>query len=172
VKPIKRSLDEFGIDETTVFPDLEGLSGAVNYWNEELVETKPHIGVYTRLGRSKVDKDGIGVFAIRRIKKGTKLFHGDCEEMVWLDKKDLPRRPRQIRKLYDDFAVIKTDEKDRKTRYGCPLNFNRLTVSWYLNSSRKPNVRCSLEDYSFFALKDIKPDEELTVDYATYSEEP
>ncbi|HMK77426.1 MAG TPA: FRG domain-containing protein [Thermodesulfobacteriota bacterium] len=171
VEPIKQSLDEFGIDEATVFPDLEGLSGAVNYWNDEPVEAKPHVGVYTRLGRSKVDRDGIGVFAISRIKRGTKLFHGDCEEMVWIDKNDLPRGPRQIRKLYDDFAIIKRDEKDKKTRYACPLNFNRLTVSWYLNSSRRPNVGCD-KDYNFFALRDIERDEELTVDYSTYSEEP
>ena len=133
-------------------------------------ERKPHLGVYTRLGRSKVDKNGIGVFAIRRIAKGTELFQGDCEEMVWIDKKGLPRRPRQIRKLYDDFAVIKTDEKDKQTRYGCPLNFNRLTVSWYINCSRNPNVRCD-KDYHFFALRDIERGEELTVDYSSYSEE-
>ena len=90
--------------------------------------------------------------------------------MVWIEKGDLPGRPRAIRDLYKHFAVIKTDEKDRKTRYGCPLNFNRLTVSWYLNYSRKPNVRCD-ESYYFYALRDIERDEELTVDYSTYSEE-
>lgn len=171
VASIKGSLLTCGIDETTVFPDLEGLGGAFDIcWNAP-AEKKPHVGVYTRLGRSKVDKNGVGVFAIRRIKKGMKLFQGDCEEMVWIDKKDLPRRPRQIRILYDDFAVIKTDEKDKKTRYGCPLNFNRLTVSWYVNCSRDPNVRCDM-DYNFFALRDIDRGEELTVDYSTYSEEP
>lgn len=106
-----------------------------------------------------------------RIKKGTQLFRGDFDEMVWKEKSSLPRRPREIRDLYDDFAVIETDEKDKRTRYGCPMNFNRLTPSWYLNSSREPNVRCD-EDYNFLALRDIERGEELTVDYSTYSEEP
>jgi len=174
VDSIKRSLVTCGIDETTVFPDLEGLSNAFEKCWSGPVERKPHDGVYTRLRPSKVHKGGIGVFAIRRIKRGTELFPGDCEEMVWKEKSDLHRRPMAIRELYDDFGVIKTDEKDKKTRYGCPMNFNRLTVSWYLNrpqKSKKPNVCCD-ENYKFFALRDIQPGEELTVDYSTYSEEP
>jgi hypothetical protein len=171
VDSIRESLVTCGIDETTVFPDLEGLGRVFEICWSEPVEIKPHDKVYTRLAPSKIDKGGVGVFAIRRIKRGTKLFHGDCEEMVWVAKKDLPQRPRQIRKLYADFAVIKTDEKDKQTRYGCPLNFNRLTVSWYVNCSRDPNVRCD-KDYNFLALRDIERGEELAVDYSTYSEEP
>jgi SET domain-containing protein len=42
-----------------------------------------------------------------------------------------------------------------------------------LRNSEMPNVRCEKEKhYRFFALRDINPVEELTVDYATYSEEP
>ncbi len=174
VDSIKDSLLICGIDETTVFPDLEGLGKAFDICWKPSVERKPHVGVYTRLQSSKVHKGGIGVFAIRRIKRGTELFPSDCEEMVWKEKSDLPRRPMAIRELYDDFGVVMTDEKDKKTRYGCPMNFNRLTVSWYLNrpqKSKKPNVRCD-ENYNFFALRDINPGEELTVDYRTYSEEP
>lgn len=170
VDSIMGSLVTCGIDETTVFPDLEGLGRAFEICWSDPVEVRPHDGVYTRLAPSKVHKGGVGVFAIRRIKKGTKLFDGDCEEMVWKEKSDLPRRPRAIRELYKDFAVIKTDEKDKKTRYGCPPNFNRLTVSWYLNSSPEPNVGCD-KDYNFSALRDIECGEELVADYSTYSEE-
>jgi hypothetical protein len=87
--------------------------------------------------------------------------------MLWVGEGDLPRTPRQVRRLYDDFAVV----KDK--RYGCPKNFNRLTMSWYLNEPRKgqrPNVRET--NYDFFALRDIKAGEELTVDYSTYSDKP
>jgi len=170
VNSIRDSIETCGIDETTVFPDLDGLGRLLEKWSEP-VEKNPHNEVYTRLQPSKVHKGGIGVFAIRRIKRGMELFRGDCKEMVWKEKSDLPRSPRAIRKLYDDFAVIKTDDEGKKTRYGCPMNFNRLTPSWYLNCSRKPNVRCD-EDYNFFALRDIERGEELTVDYSTYSEEP
>lgn len=63
----------------------------------------------------------------------------------------------------DDFAVLKNK------RYGCPLSFNRLTPSWYLNNSKIPNVRCD-ENYDFVAIRNIKPGEELTADYSTYSD--
>ncbi len=53
--------------------------------------------------------------------------------------------------------------------YGCPKNFNQLTPSWYLNHSDHPNVAFDSND-EFFALRDIRANEELTVDYSTYSE--
>ena len=46
-----------------------------------------------------------------------------------------------------------------------------LTTSWYLNHSDEPNVAAD-EHYLFYALRDIKAEEELTVDYHTYSDEP
>ena len=93
------------------------------------------------------------------------LFPDDNDEMRWVEETSLPTRPKEIRKLYDDFGII------RKGRYGCPVTFNRLTMSWYLNCSKRPNVRCDEYD-DFFALRDIRPGEELTVDYWTYSERP
>lgn len=129
-------------------------------------EDLPHHKVYTRLRSSKIH--GVGVFSITNIKKGTFLFYGDDEDMVWIEKQEVSKLPAEIRKLYDDFCVIKDDQ------YGCPKNFNQLTVAWYLNEpkpSEKPNVGCN-NDYEFFALRDIKKGEELTVDYSTYSEYP
>ncbi len=61
----------------------------------------------------------------------------------------------------------------KNRRYGCPLNFNRLTISWYINepvTGERANVACDAETYDFVALRDIQPDEELTVDYSTYSD--
>jgi hypothetical protein len=92
-----------------------------------------------------------------------KLFQGDESEMVWIHRDMLGRQPKQVERLYEDFAVMKKD------RYGCPRTFNTLTPGWYLNESRRPNVRCD-DQYEFFALRDIKEGEELTVDYKTYSE--
>jgi SET domain-containing protein len=126
----------------------------------------PHIGVYTRLGRSKIH--GVGVFAIQKIKKGTHLFTGDDAKLVWVKGEEIKKLPTEIRQLYRDFAIVKDG------RYGCPINFNQLTVAWYLNSPKgrvKPNVRCD-DNYQFFALRDINPAEELTVDYDAYSDDP
>jgi hypothetical protein len=165
VVDIRRELELAGIDESTIFPDLDGLSRSLSIkWRPDR-HGQPHSEVYTRLRRSPIH--GVGVFAIRDIKRDTPLFSGDNEEMLWVGEGDLPRTPRQVRRLYDDFAVV----KDK--RYGCPKNFNRLTMSWYLNEPRKgqrPNVRET--NYDFFALRDIKAGEELTVDYSTYSDKP
>lgn len=124
----------------------------------------PHSNVFTRLEPSKIH--GIGVFAIRGIKKNTLIFYGDeNSEIIWVRKSQLKNLPKEIRKLYDDFCII----KDSGRIYGCPQNFNLLTVAWYLNHADNPNVKAD-KAYNFYALKHIKKGEELTVDYNTYSE--
>lgn len=161
VEGIRNDLETCGIDDITIFPDLEGLSRTLEKkWKGE-EKTLPHEGVVTRLARSSVH--GIGLFAIRAIKKGTKLFPGDIDEMMWVEKGELGRLPKLVAELYRDFAVLKDG------RYGCPLSFNRLTPAWYLNHSKTPNVRCD-ENFDFLAIRNIKVGEELTADYSTYSE--
>lgn len=113
----------------------------------------------------------MGVFAIRDIKKDELIFRGDNEEFLWVDRASFGGQSRAIRRLYDDFAVIDGSQ------YCCPLNFNRLTVSWYLNepaTGKAPNVRCEKreEQYEFYALRAIKAEEEFTVVYPTYSDLP
>jgi len=127
------------------------------------MQVLPHQGVHTRLKPSKIH--GIGVFAITDIRKGSRIFHNDDEPIFWIDKRSIQNLPKEIRKLYDDFCVIKGGS------YGCPESFDKLTPSWYLNNSESPNVAAD-EDYRFYALRDIKAGEELTVDYRTYSDEP
>ena len=129
----------------------------------------PHSGVYTRLGRSRIRGAGVGVFAIRNIKKDTDIFSGEYDEITWIHVKELKMLPKEVRKMYEDFCII----KDNGTRYGCPKNFNRLIPCWYLNSSKIPNVRCDdKRNYRFYALRDIAKGKELTVNYSAYSELP
>ncbi len=124
----------------------------------------PHDNVYTRLGVSKIH--GVGVFAICNIPKGTNIFGNDECEMVWIDEDDIGNIDSELKRLYDDFCVIKNG------KYGCPKNFNMLTVGWYLNESKdNPNVLCT-GDYDFIALRNIKKGEEITIDYSKYSEYP
>ncbi len=169
VQRIRRELEAAGIDEATIFPDLNGLSRAIAARWQSDVHQSPHAGVFARLRPSKVHKGGIGVFAIREIKKGTSLFDNDNQELVWFKERALPKAPKEIRKLYDDFAVIKDDH------YACPPSFNRLTISWYLNEPKKgkrANVRADPVTYEFYALRNIGPGEELTVVYSEYSDPP
>jgi SET domain-containing protein len=128
-----------------------------------MIKELPHHGVYTRLGPSKIH--GVGVFSIKHIPKGTYVFAGDDESIVWVAKKKIKNLPRAIRDLYDDFCIIKGNQ------YGCPRNFDSLTPAWYLNHSSKPNIAAD-KRVKFYALRDIKKGEELTVDYRTYSEMP
>lgn len=162
VKQIRQSLEVCGVDEVSIFPDMEALGRAVTLNWKTATESLPHEGVNTRLGRSTIH--GIGVLAIRKIRRGTKIFGSDDEGMVWVDESATAKLSADVKKLYVDFAVLKNG------RYGCPPNFNRLTPSWYINNSRtSPNVRCD-ETYEFFALRDINRGEELTVDYSKYSD--
>jgi SET domain-containing protein len=123
----------------------------------------PHEDVFTRLKPSPIH--GIGVFAIRRIPKGSCVFGADDAALVWVSKKQIEHLPEPLKRLYNDFSVIMAD------RYGCPTSFNDLTVSWYLNHSENPNVTAD-DSFRFYALRDIEEGEELTVNYRTYSDLP
>ncbi|MGC9292816.1 MAG: SET domain-containing protein-lysine N-methyltransferase [Acidobacteriaceae bacterium] len=164
VHDIQLDFKDYGIDDTTIFPDLEGLGRALVTSYRNIKADLPHRGVYVRLQPSKLDKNGVGVFAIKRIPKNTKIFSGENEEVYWMSKKSLPANG-PLRKIYDDFAII------RNNLYGCPTSFNRLTPAWFMNESKKPNTRCD-ENYDFYTLREISPGEELTVDYATFSDYP
>lgn len=166
VQTIRKELETSGIDEVTIFPDLDGLGRSLcTKWRLE-EHILPHDGVYARLRPSKVAKGEIGVFAITEIKKGTRLFPGENEEMLWVEKSAIQNAPGKFRKLYEDFTVRKHN------RFGCPPSFNRLTMAWYLNEPNEgdaPNVRCD-QHYDFSAARNIKRGEELTVDYSTYND--
>jgi SET domain-containing protein len=72
VRQVRNSLESYGIDEISIFPDLESLGRAVTlHWKSD-TRCRPDDGVYTRLGRSKIH--GVGVFAIRSMRAGMRLF--------------------------------------------------------------------------------------------------
>jgi hypothetical protein len=133
VREIRQDLQNYGIDDTTIYPDLEGLGRALatSYRNDR--KDSPHRGVYARIQPSTVDKGGVGIFAIKKIPKNTRVFTDENEEVVWLTETSLPTSG-PLRKLYDDFAII------RDHQYGCPPSFNRLTPAWFMNESKKPNT--------------------------------
>ena len=72
--------------------------------------------------------------------------------------------------MIDDFFVI---EKDG-TVYIPETGLNGLDVSYFLNNSKKPNLRIvgdGKEDaLNFLTNRQIKKGEELTVEYSTYDE--
>ena len=122
----------------------------------------PHDEVYARIGRSRIH--GVGVLAIRDIPRGTRLFRGEDERVVWVRRVRIRRLPRELRKLYTDFGMAWGE------RIGVPPTLNMLSVGWYLNHSYRPNVEAD-EDGRFHALRRIRKGEELTADYRTFSDD-
>jgi SET domain-containing protein len=137
--------------------------GADSMKQSVILEDKklPHSDVYTRLGCSQIH--GVGVFAIRDIPANMNIFGDDPDEVFLVDKSVVEAQDEENRKLYYDFSAIEDG------RYCCPESFNRMTVCWYFNESKSPNTRSN--GHEFYALRDIKKGEELTVDYSTFSEE-
>ena len=123
--------------------------------------SSPHDNLYTRLGPSK---HGIGVFAIRDIPLGTRLFVGDTGETVAIPRHQVDEiLDDEIRRMYIDFCPLVDGH------YIAPVDFNQITMGWYLNHSANPNVAV-LADMTFVASKFIAKGTELLTDYTTYSE--
>jgi hypothetical protein len=134
--------------------------------DEDAATPLPHDLVYVRLGLSAVH--GIGVFAIRPIPAGTDIFANDSVRLVWVESAELDKAglSEAQRRFYTDFGI------NRGSRIGCPVNFNNLTPAWYVNEpppGMAPSVRVDAQ-LSFFAARDIKEGEELSVRYTDFSE--
>ncbi len=164
IAKIRSQLTDLGVDASSVYPDLDGLGMLLAAkWGPKKRDF-PHHGVFVRLRPSKVHTGGIGAFAIRPIPKGTNIFAGDSDVLVWTALSALPKSG-SLRKLYDDFGVF------RDGWCTTPQSFNSLSPGWYLNNSNRPNVRCD-ENLDFIANRDIRTGEELTANYSSYSKSP
>lgn len=80
-----------------------------------------HEKALTRLKQSIIN--GVGLFAIRKINKGIEIFPDINDEIIWVDSSKIKTFGGQVRRLYDDYCVIKSNI------YGCPKSFNSLTPS-------------------------------------------
>jgi len=120
---------------------------------------------YCRLKPSKID--GTGVFAIRDIPKNINPFKG-IKNQRWYEFKlsELKSLDKEILKMIDAFFVI---EKD-KTVYIPRLGLNTMDISFYVNNSKKPNLKTIDGGLTFITLRKIEKGEELVISYATYDE--
>jgi hypothetical protein len=111
----------------------------------------PHEGVYARIRPATAEltaERGVGIFAIRNIPKGTLIFAPDDDPTVVVRREDIEGLPEELKRLYQDFCVLDGD------RYTCPVNFNKLTPSWYANNSDDPNIEPDA-NLRFKAIHDI-----------------
>ena len=107
----------------------------------------------------KYDEYGVGVFAAHDIKEGSylRLFREEDgpRTAIMRKKEDVPEYFRQ-------FCL------DRGETLLCPSNFGHMEIGWHLNHSKTPNAQH--RDYNYYALRDIKEGEEITIDYNTLEE--
>jgi uncharacterized protein len=121
----------------------------------------PHRNLYTRI---KASSKGVGLFAIRDIPRGTKLFVGDVGHTVKIPISDVERiAEAEVRRMYIDFCPVIDNY------FVAPSDFNQMTMSWYLNHSETPNVAV-ISELQFVTSTFVAAGEELTADYKTYSE--
>lgn len=106
-----------------------------------------------KLKRSRIQ--GIGVFALVNIKRGTYL------EPLLFPKGNTQKKknPSKEEKEY----CIKVEN-----RWICPKNFHQMSVGWFLNHSSKPNL--AHNNLKWYSIKNIRKGEELTIDYKTVGE--
>jgi len=117
---------------------------------------------YCRLKPSEIE--GVGVFAIRDIPEKTNPFKGSPKQKwVKLKIEELAPLGEEILGLIDSFFVIRKN----KTVYISENALNGMDISYFLNNSKKPNVK-TIDDGT--NIKKIKRGEELTVAYSTYDE--
>lgn len=107
---------------------------------------------------------GVGVFASHFIKKGMQLhLWNKRDDSVFVDLNDV--KGVLMSNFVKRYCAIDREEGG----YWCPKQFNRMSVGWYLNHSSDPNAGHD-EGYRYFALRSIKKNEEITIDYRSLGE--
>ena len=98
---------------------------------------------------------GVGVFARNNIKKGAAL--------PMFAKGDLTVREHAspIERHYAVHYTSKNRIRSKPLGWHCPEDFHRMSIGWYTNHSKTPNVQTR----TWTALRDIKKGEEITIDY-------
>jgi SET domain len=133
----------------------------------ECAESPPKVLI--ELKPSGIDADGVGVFAISGIPEGQKVADGIAEA-------DFQRLVPWTK--FDSYDT----ELQRKVRAFCvgtpggflppeKLDFNKLSIEWYLNHSCDGNVGFN-DDGDFVAIKDIGKGDELAYDYGLVESNP
>lgn len=103
---------------------------------------------------------GVGVFALRDIKKGTILCDvAKIDEEVFVSWEEFAKIDPITRAFIIDFCA-----EDRDGFYS-PVDLNSLTIPGHMNHHCEANVGCDSND-NFVAIRDIRQGEETCLDYA------
>lgn len=120
--------------------------------------------VYCRMKQSGVH--GVGVFAIRNIPAGTKVFKGAKRSaFIEITQDEIHDLHPEVKAMLNDFFAV----YDNKM-YVPEGGLTNIDISFYLNHSEHPNVRFDEAEEEFIALRDIAEGEELLADYSSFDE--
>ena len=109
----------------------------------------------------KPAEHGIGVFAAHDVKKGTHLKMFGREEA--LEARSLAREKKDVPETFRSYCM------DWGDKLICPKDFSCMPVGWYLNHSKSPSAARD-KRYWWYAARDIKAGEEITIDYNSLEE--
>jgi len=105
---------------------------------------------------------GIGCYADLAIAKDELVRVWDPEDSEWVP---LARANASRHKhLYQRFGIRSTGG------YWAPPDFLRMSAGWYMNHLANPNLLSDDGEVTYYAARDIKAGEELTIDYRRMDE--
>jgi len=118
---------------------------------------------FCRLKKSRIQ--GIGIFAIREMPAGTNPFSG-VKKHAWqkIGKAEIKNLDKEVQKMIGDFFAMQEDGSFFVPECG----LNGIDISFFLNTSKNPNVKTTDDGTNFITIRKIKKGEELTVSYADY----
>lgn len=107
--------------------------------------------------------EGIGVFALQDIPKGCRSMFSkanELEQWIPITKTQVENLPAHAKALIENYCLY-----DEENYFVPDYGFKKMDLVNFLNHSDTPNV-ISINDGEFFeAIRDIKKDEELVIDY-------
>lgn len=103
------------------------------------------------LKASLLDTTGVGCFAAEPIEEGTRLYLPGENTNRHLDIDEIPDSHLKYCPLLESGKFL------------APANFAMMSVFWYINHNREPNVVA--DKWRLFARRNIEPNEELTLFY-------
>ena len=107
--------------------------------------------------------EGIGVFALRDIPEGCRSMFSKAtadEKWISIPKKEIEELPDHAKDLIENYCLY-----DEENYFVPDYGFKKMDLVNFLNHADEPNI-ISINDGEFFeAIRDIKKDEELFIDY-------
>lgn len=103
----------------------------------------------------------IGIFAAQDVPAGSRLPLFAPKDYRLMRKKTMEKLPMS--------EILKTYCVQDSSGFHAPANWNQMSIGWYIRNSGTPTAMH--HDYKFFASRDIKAGEEITVDFRTLLDE-